>query len=131
MKLILLFVIAHISLFSTAQRVGIGTTSPNARLEIVGEGSNSSTNALLLKNSVNDTLFRIRNDGRISMSFNGTTFGRTFNVGGNGLNIYRTDEIFSGCYFSYGYFPYNVVGSWRLQIHYSSTRLGKSGYWHV
>jgi len=99
MKLIFLFALVHISVFSNAQRVGIGTTSPNARLEIVGEGSNSSTNALLLKNSINDTLIRVRNDGRINIGYNGTNSGRTINMGGNGLNFFRTDEIFSGAVF--------------------------------
>ncbi len=96
MKLILLFAVVHISILSYAQRVGIGTTSPNARLEIVGEGSNSTTNALMLKNSSNDTIFRVRNDGRVGIGFNGPTFGRTLNVGGAGINLYITDTGFGG-----------------------------------
>ena len=90
-----IFILLH----CLSQNVGIGTTTPNAKLEIVGEGNNSSTNALLLKNSLNDTLLRIRNDGRIGMNFNGPSFGRTLNLGGNGQNFFRTDEIFSGAVF--------------------------------
>jgi len=99
MKLILLFAVIHISLFSNAQRVGIGTASPNAKLEIVGEASNSTTNVLLLKNSLNDTLFRVRNDGRVSIGFNGPVFGRTLNLSGLGINLYATDAVFGGALF--------------------------------
>ncbi len=99
MKLILLIAVVQISLFSNAQRVGIGTTSPNAKLEIVGEGSNSLTSALMLKNLLNDTLMRVRNDGRIAMGYNGASFGRTLQLGGNGLNFYIKDTTFSGAVF--------------------------------
>jgi len=79
--------------------VGIGTTSPNAKLEIVGEASNSTTNVFMLKNLLNDTLFRVRNDGRIGIGFNGPTFGRTLNLGGMGINLYVTDTGFGGALF--------------------------------
>ena len=99
MKLILLFAAIHLSFFSSAQRVGIGTSSPNAKLEIVGEGSNSTTNALILKNSLNDTIFRVRNDGKIGIGFNGPVYGRTLNVSGTGINFHVTDNIFGGAIF--------------------------------
>ena len=53
----------------------------------------------MLKNSPNDTLLRLRNDGRINIGYNGSASGRTLNLGGNGLNVFRTDEIFSGAIF--------------------------------
>ncbi len=99
MKIILLIAVIHISLFTSAQRLGIGTTSPQARLDIVGEGNNSLTNVLMLKNLINDTLVRVRNDGRMSIGYNGASFGRTLNLGGNGQNFFRIDEIFSGAIF--------------------------------
>ncbi len=99
MKLILLSALVHFSIFSNAQRVGIGTTIPNAKLEIIGEGSNSSTNALMLKNSLNDTIFRVRNDGRFALRYSGPSMGRTLQLGGNGLNFYLNDTTFSGAVF--------------------------------
>ena len=79
--------------------MGIGTTIPNAKLEIIGEGNNSSTNALMLKNSLNDTIFRVRNDGRIGIGFNGPTYGRFYQLGGTGMNFYTTDTDFGGAVF--------------------------------
>ena len=99
MKLTLLFTLILISLLTNAQRVGIGTTNPNAKLEIVGDGSNGLTNALMLKNSLNDTLLRIKNDGRINIRFNGPSTGRSINLGGNGLNFFSDDTTFSGAVF--------------------------------
>ena len=99
MKKLLPFIIIMISLVAHAQRVGIGTTAPNAKLEIVGEGSNSLTNNLLLKNLLGDTLLRIRNDGRMVLGYNGTSVGRTVNLGGNGMNYYKNDTVFSGAIF--------------------------------
>jgi hypothetical protein len=99
MKKLLPFIIIMISLVAHAQRVGIGTTTPNAKLEIVGEGNNSLTNNLLLKNSVGDTLIRIRNDGRMNLRYNGASVGRTLQLGGNGVNFYIDDATFSGSIF--------------------------------
>ncbi|HSC53905.1 MAG TPA: hypothetical protein VLC98_09805 [Phnomibacter sp.] len=90
--------------FSQNGNVGIGGFSgvqaPNARLEIIGEGATSSTNVLLLRNSNGDTLWRFRNDGRMGIGYNGTTFGRTMNLGGTGINFYTTNEAaFGGAVF--------------------------------
>lgn len=45
--------------------VGIGTTSPGARLSIYGESSDSTQRALVVANSIGNTLFSVRNDGRV------------------------------------------------------------------
>jgi len=90
--------------FSQNGNVGIGGFSgqgvPNARLELIGEGSTSSTNVLMLRNSNGDTLARFRNDGRLGIGYNGTTFGRTINLGGTGINFYTSNEAaFGGAVF--------------------------------
>ena len=98
MKLILLFAVIHLSLSGNAQRVGIGTSVPVAKLDITGEGSNANTNVLVLKNLIGDTLLRMRNDGRIGIGFNGT-YGRTINIGGLGINLYSENVAFGGAVF--------------------------------
>jgi hypothetical protein len=88
-----------ISTYALSQNIGIGTNTPVARLEIKGETNTSATNNLVLKNSSGDTLFRMRNDGRLGLGFNGNSFGRTLNIGGTGVNFYRTDANFGGAIF--------------------------------
>ena len=104
MKSFLLGIGLVISIISHTQRILIGPNSPNpivptARLEVIGEGNNSLTNAFVLKNSSGDTMLRVRNDGRMGLLYNGSVYGRTFNLGGNGLNFYLTDPVFSGAIF--------------------------------
>jgi len=90
--------------FSQNGNVGIGGFSgpgvPNARLEIIGAGNTSSTNTFMLRSSNGDTLWRFRDDGRMGIGYNGTSFGRTINLGGDGVNFYTTDEAaFGGAIF--------------------------------
>ena len=99
MKSIFLLLSLVAAQFCYSQRVGLGTTTPNAKLEIVGEGFNSVTNALMIKNSNNDTLIRVRNNGRVSMNYNGLNAGRTLNIGGSGLNIFSDDTTLGGAIF--------------------------------
>jgi hypothetical protein len=80
--------------------VGIGVTTAIARLEVKGAGSSSATNAFILKNSLGDTLLRMRNDGRMGIGYNGSTYGRILNVGGTGINFYTANEAaFGGAIF--------------------------------
>ena len=99
MKSFLLCIVLLLSFICHAQRVGIGTTSPVAKLDIVGEGSSSATSNLVLKNSLGDTMLRMRNDGRLTIRYNGENVGRTLNVGGNGMNFYVNDVDFGGAIF--------------------------------
>ncbi len=48
-------------------RVGIGTTGPVARLEIVGTGNVANGTALRLADSTNATLLRVANDGKVGI----------------------------------------------------------------
>jgi hypothetical protein len=89
--------------FSQNGNVGIGgfsgTLVPQARLHVIGSGSGSSTNNLMLKNAAGDTLLRMRDDGLIGIGYNGTGYGRTLNLGGNGMNFYTAGKAFGGAIF--------------------------------
>ncbi len=90
--------------FSQNGNMGIGGFSgpgvPLGRLDVIGAGTSSSTNNMLLRNSLGDTLFKVRNDGRIGIGYNGTSFGRTMNLGGSGINFYMPNEgAFGGAVF--------------------------------
>lgn len=92
--LISFLLLMHVQLL-LAQNIGIGNISPNARLEITGTTSNASANVLMLRNSNADTLLRMSNDGRMGIGYNGS-YGRTLNIGGNGVNFFDENRVFSG-----------------------------------
>ena len=59
------------TLFILDKRIGVGqyaVNTPNATLDIKGEGATSSTNALYIRNSSNTKLFTIRDDGLLNYS---------------------------------------------------------------
>lgn len=90
--------------FSQNGNMGIGGFSgpgvPLGRLDVIGAGTTSSTNTFLLRNSNGDTLMRMRDDGRMGIGYNGTTYGRTINLGGTGINFYTSNEAaFGGAVF--------------------------------
>jgi hypothetical protein len=90
--------------FQQNGNVGIGGFSgpglPLGRLDVLGAGSTSSTNTFLLRNSIGDTLLRMRDDGRMGIGYNGTSYGRTMNLGGTGINFYTTNgTAFGGAIF--------------------------------
>jgi hypothetical protein len=86
--------------FSQNGNVGIGGFSgpgvPLGRLDVLGIGATSSTNNLVLRNSIGDTLLRMRDDGRMGVGYNGTSYGRTMNLGGTGINFYTANEAAFG-----------------------------------
>ncbi len=85
---------------SYSQKVGIGTSTPLGRLEVMGTGATSASNTFLLRNSSGDTLLRMRDDGRLGIGYNGASYGRTMNLGGTGLNFYTSNEAaFGGAIF--------------------------------
>ena len=80
--------------------IATGTTAPISRLDVKGAGTTSSTNTVTFRNSLGDTLFRLRDDGRIGIGYNGINFGRTINLGGTGINFYTASEqAFGGSIF--------------------------------
>lgn len=89
------------SIYNTnAGKVGIGTSNPISTLDIISGGTTSTTNALSVRNSLGDTIMRIRDDGRMGFGYNGTTYGRTVNIGGTGINVYTSNEAaFGGAIF--------------------------------
>ncbi|MBL0152810.1 MAG: hypothetical protein IPP93_04725 [Chitinophagaceae bacterium] len=90
--------------FSQNGNVGIGGFSgpgvPIGRLDVIGAGNTSSTNTFVLRNSVGDTIMRVRDDNRMGFGYNGSSYGRTMNVGGTGINFYTANEAgFGGAIF--------------------------------
>jgi hypothetical protein len=90
--------------FSQNGNMGVGGFSgpgvPLGRLDVIGAGTTSSTNTFLLRNSVGDTLLRMRDDGRMGIGYNGSSYGRTLNMGGTGINFYTANETaFGGAIF--------------------------------
>lgn len=90
--------------FSQNGNVGIGGFSgpgvPIGRLDVIGAGNTSSTNTFVLRNSIGDTIMRVRDDNRMGFGYNGASYGRTMNVGGSGINFYTANEAgFGGAIF--------------------------------
>jgi hypothetical protein len=98
-KALLMTIIFLKTILCFSQNVGIGTTTPKANLEIRGSGNSSATNNFMLSNSLGDTLLRMRNDGRMNIGFNGSTFGRTLNISGTGINFNSFQDILGGAIF--------------------------------
>jgi len=68
---------------TSSGEVGIGTTSPSAKLELKGSTADTTANAFVARDSASASLFSIRNDGRVdatgdlviggNLTVNGTT----------------------------------------------------------
>ena len=59
--------------------LGIGETTPTARLQVKGSGTTSATSSLLVQNSAGTELFKVQDDGIVSftnLEINGTTISR-------------------------------------------------------
>jgi hypothetical protein len=56
--------------WGNGSRLGIGTVAPGASLQINGEGITSGTSSLLINNSTPSELFRVANNGLISIGKN-------------------------------------------------------------
>ncbi|MBL7765029.1 MAG: collagen-like protein [Chitinophagaceae bacterium] len=90
--------------FSQNGNVGIGgfsgPSAPGARMDIIGSGTTSSSSNFMIRNSALDTIMRVRDDGRMGIGYNGSSYGRTINLGGTGINFYTANEAaFGGAIF--------------------------------
>ena len=72
---------------SFAGNLGIGTTSPGAKLQVNGSTSDTSANAFIIRNSSNTSLFSVRNDGRIDVPS-----GAIVHAGGGYANTSTNDS---------------------------------------
>jgi len=91
------FLLTGLNLIS--QNIGIGVTAPTAKLEIKGDATTSTTNALIIRNGSGDTLLRVKNNGNINIGYNGVSSGRTINIGRTGANFFSDDVNFGGAVF--------------------------------
>lgn len=59
---------AGLALGVNAQNVGVGTSNPNARLEVEGAGNTSGTTALDVKNSDGNSMLTVQDDMRTGIN---------------------------------------------------------------
>jgi Chaperone of endosialidase len=83
-KSALFFVLLHGICFA---QVGIGTSSPVSKLEVVGAGNTSGTSSLHVKNSSNTSLLYIRDDGNIGLGTSSPS--SKLNIVGGGVRIFN------------------------------------------
>jgi len=69
-------------LYAEATRVGIGTTSPTAKLQVIGNGSTSATTSLLVQNSAAATVLEVFDNRTIKVN-GGTGNGITVELNGS------------------------------------------------
>lgn len=79
--------------------VGIGTTSPVAKLDVKTASTSSANSAFMLRNSNNDTLIRVRDNGYVGIGYNGPSYGRPLNIEGGGMNFYYNVSTYGGSIF--------------------------------
>ena len=52
---------------NTNKRLGVGTTTPDGRIHIIGSGTTSGSTSLLVENSAGNELFKLTDDGNINL----------------------------------------------------------------
>jgi hypothetical protein len=88
--------------FSQNGNVGIGVFSgpavPQSRLDVIGATAGSATSTFMLRKSTGDTILRVRDDGRMSIGYNGGLI-RPLSIQGDGVNFYANATDFGGAIF--------------------------------
>ena len=72
--------------------LGIGETTPTARLHVKGSGNSSATNAFFVENSTGNDLFRVVDNGLIYMSNDNYIFSNSQSQFNNKLGIGTTPD---------------------------------------
>ena len=67
----------------SSENVGIGTSSPGARLQVNGSTSDTSATGFIVRNSSGNSLFSVRNDGRIDIPEGNVNITNNLTVTGN------------------------------------------------
>jgi len=94
--------------------------------------SSANGNVLMLKNSNGDTLLRMSNDGRLGIGYNHSTYTRTLNLGGSGINFYSADKVFSGAILPYpSNSPYGGLAIWSSDAGLNQKVLIQPGWGNV
>ncbi len=105
----LVLFICLINFITYGQNIGIGETLPQSKLEIKGNNTLSLSNSLLVKNSNNDSLFRITNAGEVIAGSKTKDFGqlqvinngnRTQHLLLKGTNHNNTGQFFTNTRFT-------------------------------
>ena len=73
------------TLLSQTGNVGIGETTPSARLHVKGSGNDATTNSLLVENSDGTTMFRIKDSGYVDINPTNSS-GGSLQVRGDGTD---------------------------------------------
>jgi len=68
---------------ASTSNLAIGTTSAGARLQVNGSTSDTTANALIVRNSSGNSLFSVRNDGRVDMPQGAVNITNDLTVSGN------------------------------------------------
>ena len=97
--------------------VGIGTTTPTAKLEVRGTGSSSATNSFLVEDNTGADIFKIRDDVRIGIGTNPNTSYQLYN------NVPATSTV---DYAQRNYFYRNNTKTGTMYGLYNYTKRGLS-----
>jgi len=81
-----------LNLLYTNGNLGIGETTPTARLHVKGSGNSSATNAFFVENSTGNDLFRVVDNGLIYMSNDNYIFSNSQSQFNNKLGIGTTPD---------------------------------------